>query len=30
MACVGFLGTGKIAAAMVRGITGQGHEIYVS
>ena len=30
MACVGFLGTGNIAAAMVRGITGQGHEIYVS
>ena len=30
MARVGFIGTGKIAASMVRGITGQGHEIYVS
>ena len=30
MARVGFIGTGKIASAMVRGVTGQGHEIYVS
>lgn len=30
MAKVGFLGTGAIAAAMVRGLTGQGHQIFVS
>ena len=27
---IGFMGTGAIAAAMVRGISGQGHEIWVS
>lgn len=30
MAKVGFIGTGEIAAAMVRGLAGQGHEIFVS
>jgi pyrroline-5-carboxylate reductase len=30
MANVGFIGTGEIAAAMVRGLTGQGHAIRVS
>lgn len=30
MARIGFLGTGEIAAAMVRGLAGQGHEITVS
>ncbi|MCP5073411.1 MAG: NAD(P)-binding domain-containing protein [Rhodobacteraceae bacterium] len=30
MARIGFLGTGEIAAAMVRGLAGQGHEIFVS
>lgn len=30
MARVGFLGTGEIAAAMVRGLAGQGHTILVS
>ena len=27
---IGFIGTGEIAAAMVRGLTGQGHQILVS
>jgi pyrroline-5-carboxylate reductase len=30
MATVGFIGTGEIASAMVRGLTGQGHTILVS
>ena len=30
MARIGFIGTGEIAETMVRGLTGQGHEIYVS
>lgn len=30
MARIGFLGTGEITAAMVRGLAGQGHEIRVS
>ncbi|QIE43023.1 NAD(P)-binding domain-containing protein (plasmid) [Rhodobacteraceae bacterium SC52] len=30
MARVGFLGTGEIASAMVRGLAGQGHTIFVS
>jgi pyrroline-5-carboxylate reductase len=30
MACLGFIGTGEIAAAMVRGLQGQGHAILVS
>lgn len=30
MAKIGFLGTGEIAAAMVRGLAGQGHQILVS
>ncbi|MDW4548922.1 NAD(P)-binding domain-containing protein [Defluviimonas sp. D31] len=30
MARIGFIGTGEIAAAMVRGLAGQGHEILVS
>ena len=30
MARIGFIGTGEITAAMVRGLTGQGHEILVS
>lgn len=30
MAKVGFIGTGEIAAAMVRGLTGQGHQMLVS
>lgn len=30
MARVGFIGTGEITAAMVRGLAGQGHEILVS
>lgn len=27
---IGFIGTGNIAAAMVKGLTGQGHELWVS
>ena len=27
---VGFIGTGEIAEALIEGITGQGHKIYVS
>ncbi len=30
MARIGFIGTGEIAAAMVKGLTGQGHQIVVS
>lgn len=30
MAQIGFIGTGEIAAAMVTGLTGQGHQIFVS
>ncbi|MCP5085424.1 MAG: NAD(P)-binding domain-containing protein [Rhodobacteraceae bacterium] len=30
MARIGFVGTGEIAAAMVRGLTGQGHKVFVS
>lgn len=30
MARIGFIGTGEIAEAMVRGLAGQGHEIHVS
>lgn len=30
MGSIGFIGTGEIASAMVNGITGQGHSIYVS
>lgn len=30
MPCIGFLGTGEITAAMVRGLQGQGHQILLS
>jgi pyrroline-5-carboxylate reductase len=30
MANIGFIGTGEIASAMVKGLIGQGHQIYVS